>query len=80
MTINFRSRIPDIINHDIVLHQGICCTGNSRIGSTGEFGYHECFANNGQYFPYINSIVGSTGAIITSAIPTCQQRNPKNVT
>jgi len=74
----FRSRITNILNTDILLNQGICCTGNSRIGLTGELSYHECFATGGQYFPYTKTIVGATGLILQSAIPTCSQKNPKN--
>jgi len=74
----FRSRIPNILNTDILLNQGICCTGNSRIGTTGELSYHECFATGGQYFPYTNTVIGGTGLILQSEIPTCSEKNPKN--
>jgi hypothetical protein len=78
MSTHFRSRITDIINTDILLNQGICCTGDSRIGKIGELSYHECFATGGQYFPYLKTIIGATGLLLLNEFPTCSGRNPKN--
>jgi len=77
MSIQFRSRIGEAINSDILQNQGLCCKGNDLIGSTGEYGYHSCFATGGQYFPYLETIyIPALNRI--RILESCEDKNPRN--
>lgn len=77
MSIQFRSRLGTAIIANILENQGLCCRGNDLIGTTGEYGYHSCFATGGQYFPYKQNILRPDNSY--DITETCYGRNPKNI-
>lgn len=76
----FKSRLGEAIDYSILLNQGLCCKGITRIGETGEFDRLSCFATGGQYFPYTKEIFNPVLGILLdySQWETCFDKDPRN--
>jgi len=75
----FRSRLGEAVDYSLLLNQGLCCKGITRIGGTGELGYHSCFATGGQYFPFTKEIFNpATGSLLDyTEWETCSDKDPR---